>query len=156
MNKTVERFSDEYAFLSNLYPYKKNLQGKICRFIVKYQNHNFDCVECAYQAAKCKNPDDMLIYQRLNGSEAKKFADTLPFTIREDWAEIKWNVMYDLVWQKFSQNEPLRAQLLATKNAEIIEGNTWGDVYWGICEGKGENHLGKILMKIREKLLKQE
>lgn len=38
MNKTVERFSDEYAFLSNLYPYKKNLQGKICRFIVKYQN----------------------------------------------------------------------------------------------------------------------
>ena len=41
-----------------------------------------------------------------------------------------------------------------TNNEELIEGNTWNDTYWGVCNGRGQNHLGKILMKVRS-LLKE-
>lgn len=59
--------------------------------------------------------------------------------------------MKDLVRQKF-QHPELKKKLLKTKNATLIEGNTWGDVYWGVCNGVGENNLGKILMETRAKL----
>jgi len=59
--------------------------------------------------------------------------------------------MTDLVRQKFS-NPQLAKQLLDTKDFELIEGNTWGDTFWGVCSGKGQNNLGKILMQIRNEL----
>lgn len=59
--------------------------------------------------------------------------------------------MEDLLRQKFSKT-PLRRLLLATGEAELIEGNTWGDTYWGVCHGVGQNHLGCLLMKIRGEL----
>ena len=42
--------------------------------------------------------------------------------------------------------------LLATDDMEIIEGNVWGDTFWGVCDGKGENNLGKVLMEVRQHL----
>ena len=53
---------------------------------------------------------------------------------------------------KFMQNPELRDALLATGNSLLIEGNTWGDYFWGKVNGHGENHLGLILMDVREKL----
>ena len=50
------------------------------------------------------------------------------------------------------RSEELAGLLLSTGNAELIEGNWWNDTFWGICRGKGENHLGKILMNIRNQL----
>jgi hypothetical protein len=41
------------------------------------------------------------------------------------------------------------ALLLATGDMELIEDNDWDDTYWGVCNGAGENNLGKLLMKIR-------
>jgi len=58
-------------------------------------------------------------------------------------------VMYDLVLQKF-QYANLRKLLLDTGGQYIQEGNTWGDRFWGVCNGIGENHLGYILMKVRD------
>ena len=46
--------------------------------------------------------------------------------------------------------------LLATGDAKIVEGNTWGDVFWGVCNGVGENHLGEILMKVRQDLFDED
>ena len=63
------------------------------------------------------------------------------------------DVMRDLVVQKFS--DPLLQSLLETTgDEELIEGNHWGDVFWGVCKGVGENHLGKILMKVRGRWVK--
>jgi hypothetical protein len=53
--------------------------------------------------------------------------------------------------QKFAIPE-LRQQLIDTGDARIIEGNTWGDVFWGVCKGKGENHLGRLIESIRESI----
>lgn len=74
--------------------------------------------------------------------------------MRPDWELVKYDVMYEVCMAKFTQNPDLLSKLLATGDAELIEGNTWGDRVWGvdIHRGIGENHLGKILMRIRSEL----
>ena len=66
--------------------------------------------------------------------------------------------MEEIVRAKFTQNPKLGEQLLSTGNADLIEGNTWNDRYWGVDvrSGAGENHLGKILMKVRSELQKKK
>ena len=72
--------------------------------------------------------------------------------LRNDWEEVKDQIMYEIVLNKFSQNEELRKKLIATGDEYLEEGNTWYDTYWGVCNGKGKNKLGKILMQVREEL----
>jgi len=62
--------------------------------------------------------------------------------------------MLDLVRKKF-ENPLLRAMLLATEDAVLVEGNTWNDTFWGVCRGRGENWLGRILMQVREECRQQ-
>ena len=62
--------------------------------------------------------------------------------------------MENLLWQKF-ENPVLRKMLDATKPRELIEGNVWKDSFWGVYNGKGENHLGKLLMLIRSETFKK-
>jgi hypothetical protein len=81
--------------------------------------------------------------------ESKKLGRRCP--VREDWEEIKLSVMEELVRSKFS-NPKLSQKLLETNDKLLVEGNTWGDTFWGVCNGRGENHLGKILMKVRSEL----
>lgn len=57
--------------------------------------------------------------------------------------------MEALVLLKFAQNSDLRYRLLRTGDAYLEETNNWGDKFWGVCDGEGENHLGKIIMKVR-------
>lgn len=83
---------------------------------------------------------------------AKKLAKSLPR--RDDWDVIKNMVMHECCLVKFS-SEPFRRLLLSTGEAELIEGNHWGDRYWGVCRGVGDNHLGRILMRIRHDLRTQ-
>ena len=72
--------------------------------------------------------------------------------MRADWEQVKFQVMEDCVRYKFTHHPDLRVALLATGDAELIEGNDWGDRIWGVYQGQGENRLGKILMKIRAEL----
>lgn len=64
--------------------------------------------------------------------------------------------MYEICLAKFTQHEFLKEALLATGDSELIEGNTWRDYFWGVCNGKGQNKLGKILMRIRAELRNQK
>jgi ribA/ribD-fused uncharacterized protein len=135
----IDSFSGKYRFLSNFYPAKVVLDG----FFYKTTEH-------AYQAAKTL--DEFKREQiRLaeTAGEAKKLGQKVK--LRHDWDEVKIEVMTDLVRQKF-QNEPLKNKLLETGDAELIEGNTWGDVFWGVCNGVGKNNLGKVLMRVRQEL----
>ena len=72
--------------------------------------------------------------------------------MRPDWESVKIDFMRYLVWNKFSTHEDLKLRLLDTADAELIEGNNWGDAFWGVCNGRGQNWLGRILMETREKL----
>jgi hypothetical protein len=60
--------------------------------------------------------------------------------------------MFELLHLKFT-NDRLRDMLLATGNAELIEGNNWRDTFWGQCPiGTGANHLGRLLMQVRKEI----
>jgi len=69
--------------------------------------------------------------------------------MRSNWDEIKNDIMYNIQWHKFIQNEHLKKLLLSTGDKYIEETNDWNDTYWGVCNGNGQNNLGKILMQVR-------
>ena len=140
--EAIESFQGPYRWLSNFVPAKVVLDG------VTYPS-----VENAYQAAKTKDLLRRKIFETCTSSEAKKAGRLLE--IRSNWADIKLAVMADLIGQKFAFGTVFASQLLATGDKNIVEGNTWGDTYWGVCNGKGQNHLGQLIMAQRLKLLSQ-
>jgi ribA/ribD-fused uncharacterized protein len=140
----IESFSGVHRFLSNFWPVQ-----------VEYDGEMYPSTEQAYKAAKT-----------LDISARKKIAEYAPnkreleeqirnilasVLIRSDWTDEKrLEVMENLLRQKFDGRDPeLQQKLLATGDAELIEGNTWGDTFFGVCDGVGKNHLGKLLMKVR-------
>lgn len=137
MNKVINEFRGDYFFLSNFYPVKVVYRGLI-----------FESSEAAFQAAKC--PERMREFCGLNPSEAKKLGRKV--RLRDDWEEVKYDVMYEICKEKFWQNPDLARRLICTDNDQLVEGNTWGDKIWGVCDGVGSNRLGKILMRIRTEM----
>lgn len=114
----------------------------------------YPTVEHAYQAAK--SFDD--VYRdkcaaALTPAKAKQIGKQIKGKERPDWPSVKLDIMTDLVRQKF-KDVSLAAKLKLTGDEEIVEINTWNDCYFGQCPlGNGENHLGKILMRVRSELL---
>jgi len=122
---TIDSFRGEHDYLSNFYSCPVEYDG------LTYQN-----TEAAFQAAKCV---DRNVGRKVD--------------LREDWETVKIDVMRDVLKSKFSLNSELREKLIATGDVELIEGNHWNDRFWGVCRGKGQNHLGKLLMELREILI---
>ena len=135
----IDTFRGQYRFLSNFFPALCNYEGLV-----------YPTVEHAYQAAKSLDQSvRKVIADALTAQEAKALGRAA--ALRADWDEVKLTVMEDLLRLKFSNRE-VGNLLIMTGNEELVEGNWWGDVFWGVCKGKGENHLGRLLMKIREEL----
>lgn len=132
--EVIDKFDGEYDFLSNFYDIP-----------IIYRHTFFESSESAFQAQKCPEKADE--FTSLSPGAAKRLGRKVQ--ICPQWDEIKDAVMFRIVYTKF-QNEYLKNRLLDTGIATLIEGNTWHDTYWGVCEGKGQNRLGYILMKVRE------
>ena len=135
----IDKFDGEYRFLSNFY-----VSG------VVYDGVSYPSSENAYQAAKTLDTFERDQFVNCTAGQAKRLGQKI--TLREDWEDVKIQIMLSIVRSKFKRPY-LRDRLLATGDAILIEGNTWGDTFWGVCDGKGENWLGKILMVIRSELL---
>jgi len=134
----INKFDAQYRFLSNFYPSKFTLENKV-----------WLTVEHWYQAHKTQNPQIQETIRNLKTPfSAKKFGKEI--NIRKDWDRVKLDIMYQGVRAKFDQNYELRMMLMDTDGFDLIEGNTWGDKFWGVCDEEGENNLGKILMRIRD------
>ena len=137
---TIDRFEGQHWFLSNFSHSAVYLGGLYA-----------PTVEHAFQAAKTERYSiRKRILETPHPAEAKKLGRRVP--LRDDWEEIKLWIMEDLLYQKFNGADALRWQLLDTGEATLIEGNTWGDKFWGVCGGEGENRLGHLLMKVRKDL----
>lgn len=135
----IDSFRGYYRFLSNFYPSTVELYG-----------YYFPTVENAYQAGKCSKESDFKSFLTINNpSEAKSLGKQI--MIRNDWEVVKLMTMEYLLIQKFNIPE-IRQLLMSTGNLKLIEGNNWGDTYWGVSGGLGSNHLGKLIMKIRDEL----
>lgn len=135
---SIETFGGEFCWLSNFYPAPVMLDGK-----------QFPSVENAYQAAKTtskfRGP-----FQDCTPEKAKRMGRQV--LLRWDWDEIKIDLMRDLLAQKFAKGTELGNKLEAT-SGELVEGNNWGDTFWGVCNGVGANWLGRLLMDRRTSLL---
>lgn len=134
----IDSFSGDYEFLSNFYH---------CPTMIEYKGRKFPTTEHAFQAAKCKNESDIDKFLECETpGQAKRLGRQIE--LRDDWEQVKVEIMTDVVRQKF-QDEQLQIMLLKTGDAYLEEGNTWHDRFWGVCDGIGQNWLGRILMQIR-------
>lgn len=140
----IDNFFGTYRFLSNFFP-----------AVVWFEGLMFHSTEAAYQAAKTLDLGLREAFTGMTPREAKIAGNQLD--LREDWEEVRETVMLELLKQKF-QNDLLK-RLKATAPRPLIEGNTWHDTFWGVCNGKckqgphaptGKNRLGESLMLIRD------
>lgn len=137
--KEIKGFFGEYRYLSNFYP---------CPLGIWYEGLRYPSTEHAYQAAKVDS-HDRLPFTICNAKEVKRLGGSVLLD-REEWDKTKYDIMIQLVTQKFATHGGLREKLLATGNAHLEETNHWRDVYWGVFEGMGLNKLGEILMIVRK------
>ena len=143
-NVMIDRFTGEYGFLSNFYMCCVELDGK-----------TYTSTEHAFQAAKTLDPQKREeIRKATSPGRAKRLGRKVP--LRKDWESVKVEVMHGLLQQKFKKGGPLADLLLKTGTQDLVEGNTWGDRFWGKTKngGKwvGKNHLGRLLMLVRQEL----
>lgn len=141
--KTVAEFKGKYSFLSNFYPAP-----------VVYEGHQYPSVEHAYQAAKTPNISERFAIRDCpTPAMAKRRGRTV--RKRADWEKVKVSVMLELLRFKFIAHANFAEKLLATGDDELVEGNWWGDTFWGVCNGEGQNQLGLLLMQVRSELAKE-
>jgi ribA/ribD-fused uncharacterized protein len=138
--KTIKQFQDEYRFLSNFYMAE-----------VEYEGLVYPSSEHAYQAAKQFDQEFREEVRQLKTPGLAKRAGRKA-DLRRDWQKKKVGIMTEIVRDKFNRHPDLTDMLLATGDAMLEEGNNWGDKFWGMVDGKGANHLGLILMQIRDEL----
>lgn len=138
----IMQFEGNYDFLSNFYPAKVEFEGLI-----------YDSSEAAFQAQKCENVDERKLFVGVKAGQSKRIGRHI--RLRTDWELVKVEVMEQIVRAKFEQHLDLAERLVATGELELIEGNTWFDMFWGVdvFTGRGENNLGRILMRIRDNLM---
>jgi len=142
MDTIIDRFDGtKYTFLSNFYPAPMEYEGLL-----------YPTSEHAYQAAKTTDQNLRKIFTDINMTCAKSKKVGRSLVLRDNWDDIKAGIMLDIVRIKFSTHPKLAEKLLATGDASLIEGNTWGDVFFGVCNGVGKNWLGRILMHVRSEL----
>ncbi len=135
MLSKITSFSGRYRWLSNFWPAEVHFEGLV-----------YPTTENAYQASKTLDKNIRQEFVTMTPGQAKRRGQEIE--IHDDWERRKIDIMFSLNLRKFSKAD-LGKRLAETGDAEIIEGNTWDDTFWGVCEGVGENNLGIILMRLR-------
>lgn len=136
--KEIRGFFGDYRFLSNYH-----------KCLVYFDGVIYPSSENAYMAAKTLDVAERTQFLEIEPKEAKALGRQIG--LRSDWENVKFDIMAAILFDKFYRHRSLREKLLKTENAILIEANHWGDQLWGTDEeGYGENHLGKVLMRIRK------
>ena len=150
--EAITSFSGDHSFLSNFSPHKVlwlTVPGGWC-----------PTAEHAYQASKTPELKQKITISKLATPGQAKRAGKL-VRLHADWEDVKLLVMEGIVTSKFKQNPAIMNKLIETGTAQLVEGNRWHDNFWGDCscdrckDIEGLNHLGKILMKIRDDIIKE-
>lgn len=154
-------FCGEFSFLSNFYRHKPII------VVLPYRYPNGDTpfsnvcicdnIEHLFQSSKTLNREEINYIASFDTpGQAKRAGRRI--TLREDWEEIKDEVMAYLVREKFKIPKLQDLLLAIPDDTYIVEMNHWNDKYWGVCKRtfEGQNKLGEILMKIRSELRSQK
>jgi len=133
----VKGFFLDYRFLSNFHVAD-----------VWYEGILYPSTEHAYQAAKTLDENVRREFLTLTCNKAKHKGQEIG--LRPNWESIKYDVMFAVVFDKFFRHQDLRDLLISTGDKYLEETNHWKDRYYGVCDGTGQNVLGKILMEVRK------
>ena len=164
----ITQFRDEYFFLSSFHRSAFTLWG-----------YEWPSREHAFQARKNWSAEHVRrVLAAPAPADAKKLGREC--SLRPDWDQVKKREMLQIVLASFGQHPDLAQMLAATYPHELVEGNTWRDDYWGCVPvrarslagesidyfgpgpaksrdsnfpWRGRNHLGKILMAVRDVLI---
>ncbi len=143
----IDKFMGEYRWLSNFHPINIYFEGLW-----------YPTTEHAYQAAKTFDQIARYAISKLHtpGGAKRYGSDPDQTSLRYDWDEsTRIATMRKILVSKF--NDPwLAEKLMETAPEELVEGNSWGDTFWGVCKGEGRNELGKLLMSIRTDLIDKQ
>ncbi len=146
MPDVIDSFRGKYHILSNFHATDIDMDGII-----------YPTVEHAYQAAKTDNTDERRKVAALETpSKAKSYGRRMKRPA--NWFDYNLDLMESLILQKFTRYPDLCEKLLATGDAELIEGNIWNDRFFGMVRDKqtgewtGKNHLGQMLIRVRQQL----
>ena len=137
---TINQFKGEYDFLGNRYP---------CRIL--WEGLEYRSAEVAFQASKCEDEKERKVYAGCSTDKAVlKGKEQKPYP---EWEETKVGIMQSILLAKFEQNPTLKQKLADTGNRVLLNGNNKQEMFWGIdlYSWIGENHLGRLLMNIRDK-----
>jgi ribA/ribD-fused uncharacterized protein len=136
----ISKFSGKYAFLADDFP---------CE--IEFEGDKYPSVLHAFCASKTDNKERRAqIAKMTDEKEMKQFSNQE--TLGWKWTRKKLKIKYEMLLQKFTANSDLGLKLLQTADAELVATYGYFDRYWGVYKGQGENHSGKLLMKLRAAL----
>lgn len=138
--KVIDKFVDEYYFLSNMFPCK-----------IEYEGLVFDCAEAAFQAQK--KPEMAHLFVGVDGYTARKIGNDILMSAKDlkRWNPVTKKLeMFLILKAKFNQNPDLLEKLNATGDAILIDEYYCGEAYWGANHGNDEVNLGIILALVRK------
>jgi len=130
---------DEYGCFSNFSRHGFEQDGRYWPTVEHYfQAQKFPGTEHQQRIARARTP-----------KEAAQLGRDRSVPLRDDWENVKDEIMHGAVLRKFETHPAIREILLSTGNEDLVE-NAPGDYYWGCgADGTGLNRLGKILMAVR-------
>lgn len=147
----IDKFEGRWAFLSNFYPCEVEHQGirypSVEHFYVAMKANDEQLIDGKYYTA---GDFREMISKVNNPGQVKRIGRKVK--LRKDWNTYKFVVMNIGLREKFKKNSKLAQMLIDTGDQELIERNYWNDTVWGVCNGKGDNNLGKFLMIVRNEL----
>ena len=135
----INGFKEKYSFLSIYYPTE-----------IEYEGIKYNCPINAFLAQQVSSQ----IQKKQIAKSAPSRSTIMVINSEEKvnlTTEQQLEIMYNICKIKFS-DENLKQSLLSTKNEELVDETDWNNKFWGVTNGEGENHIGKILMKIRDEL----
>ena len=135
----ITSFRGKYNFLSNFSSHPVNI-GDI----------TYKTAECAYQAYKVSDMDIRRAIAKMDPKDAKAYVKGIKH-LPSDWKEKSLAIMGNILIYKVLQNPHVAEALVNTGDERIVEGNNWGDTFWGVDlkTNTGQNMLGNLWMEIR-------
>jgi len=141
----INEFKGDYRWLSNFEAVTITIDG------VSYPS-----VEHAYMSYKSNDPEWKKFCMDANNTAGDVKKKSREVKLVDNWDNLKFTVMSLCLTKKYEQ-EPFRSRLIKTGTQNIVEGNYFGDTIWGVdlkyTPNIGENHLGRMIMKVREDLI---
>jgi ribA/ribD-fused uncharacterized protein len=157
----ISSFTGEHHWLSNFSPHPVVFSGKTFptteHLFVWHKTDDEDERLKVFGREVWDDEHNEVVRVPLTPGQVKRLGRMLP--LRREWDDMKVGVMFTCLQLKITQHPEVGLKLLGTKDTFLVEGNTWGDNFWGCTPNRGtmggwigNNWLGRLWMMHRQDL----